>query len=105
LSASAAVCILTAAEVDVTTKPDLLTQIMTFIATIAGYLGQWIVQLVQKILPSAADLPLLKEPIGYMAILTIFVILTSVTRKVAIIILAVGWVLILVRVILMAFHV
>jgi hypothetical protein len=89
----------------VTAKPDLLTQILTFISTIAGYLGMWIVQLVQKILPSATDLPTLKEPIGYMAILTIFVVLASVTRKVAIIILAVGWVLILLRVVLMAFHV
>jgi hypothetical protein len=89
----------------VTAKPDLLTQIMTFLSTIAGYLGLWIVQLVQKILPSATDLPAMKEPIGYMAILTIFVILTSVTRKVAIIILTVGWVLILLRVILMAFHI
>jgi len=89
----------------VTAKPDLLTQIFTFISTIAGYLGQWIVQLIQKILPSATDLPLLKEPIGYMAILTLFVILTSVTRKVAIIILSVGWVLILLRVVLMAFKI
>jgi hypothetical protein len=89
----------------VKSNPDLLTQIMTFLSTIAGYLGTWIVALVQKILPSATSLPDLKEPIGYMAILTIFTILASITRKVALIILAVGWVLILLRIILMAFKI
>jgi hypothetical protein len=104
--APAARCILAPAEgYLVKNNPDLLTQIMAFLSTIAGYLGTWIILLVQKILPSATNLPDLKEPIGYMAILTIFTILASITRKVALIILAVGWVLILLRIILMAFKI
>jgi hypothetical protein len=87
------------------TQPDLLTQIMGFLSTIARYIGLGIVQLVQRILPSAKGLPDLAEPIGYLAILTIFVILTSAARKVALIILLVGWALILLRLVLMAFHV
>ena len=86
------------------TKPDVLTQIFGFLSTIARYIGQGIVQLVHYILPSAADLSNLAEPIGYLALLTIFVILTSVARKVALVIVLVGWALILVRVLLMAFR-
>jgi hypothetical protein len=86
-------------------KPDLLTQILGFLSTIALYLGKGIVQLIQYILPSVKDLGMLAEPIGYLAILTIFVILTSAARKVALIILLVGWALILIRVILMALRI
>lgn len=86
-------------------KPDLLTQLMAFLSTIARYIGLGIVQLVEYILPSVKGLDVLAEPIGYLAILTGFVILTSAARKVALIILVVGWGLILVRVLLMAFHV
>jgi hypothetical protein len=86
------------------TKPDLLTQIFGFLSTIARYIGLGIVQLVQYVLPSVKDLSTLAEPIGYLALLTIFVILTSVARKVALIIVLVGWAFIVVRVLLMAFH-
>jgi hypothetical protein len=87
------------------TKPDLLTQILGFLSTIARFVGTGIVQLVQYILPSVKDIATLAEPIGYLALLTIFVILTSAARKVALIILLAGWFLILIRILLMAFRV
>ena len=87
------------------TKPDVLTQILGFLSTIARFIGMGIVQLVHYILPSVKDLSQLAEPIGYLAILTIFVILTSAAQKVALIILAVGWALIVIRILLMAFRV
>jgi hypothetical protein len=86
-------------------KTDLLTQILGFLSTIARYVGMAIVQVVRYILPSAKDLGTLAEPIGYLALLTIFVILTSAARKVALIILLVGWALIFIRILLMAFHI
>ncbi len=86
-------------------KPDVLTQIMGFLSTIARFIGMGIVQLVQYILPSVKDLSHLAEPIGYLALITLFVILTSAAQKVAMIILAVGWALIVIRIILMALHV
>jgi hypothetical protein len=85
-------------------KPDLLTQILAFLSTIARYLGMGIVRLVQYILPSVKSLDSLIEPLGFLAILTIFVILASAARKVALIVVGVGWLLILVRILLMAFH-
>ena len=82
-------------------KQDILTQIMAFAHSIAHYLGIGIVALVQKILPMAKQLSTLADPIGYLAILSIFVIITVITKRVAIVILLVGWVLIIVRIVLM----
>jgi hypothetical protein len=87
------------------TKPDVLTQILGFLSTIARFIGLGIVQLVQYILPSVKDLSQLAEPIGYLALVTLFVILTSAAQKVALIILAVGWALIVIRILLMALRV
>jgi hypothetical protein len=83
-------------------KQDTLTQIMAFAHSIAHYLGTWIVALVQKILPMTQELSTLADPIGYLAILSIFVIVTATAKKVAIVIVLVGWVLIVIRIVLMA---
>jgi hypothetical protein len=86
-------------------KPDLLTQILGFLSTFARFIGMGIVQIVRYILPSVKNLDMLAEPIGYLALLTIFVILTSAARKVALVILVAGWALIFLRIILMAFRI
>jgi hypothetical protein len=86
-------------------KPDLLTQLLGFLYSIAHYVGLGIVQLIRYVLPSARGLETMADPIGFMALLTIFVILATVVRKVALIILIAGWALIFVRVILMAFRI
>ena len=83
-------------------KQDMLTQIMAFAHSLAHYLGTWIVTLLQKILPMAKELSTLADPIGYLAILSLFVIITTVAKRVAIVIVLVGWVLIVVRIVLMA---
>jgi len=83
-------------------KQDILTQIMAFAHSIAHYLGTWIVVLVQKILPMAKELATLADPIGYLVILSLFVIITAVAKRVAIVLVVVGWVLIVVRIVLMA---
>jgi hypothetical protein len=83
-------------------QQDVLTQIMAFAYSVAHYLGTAIVIVVQRILPMADDLLTLADPIGYLAILSVFVVITATVKRVAVIILAVGWVLILLRVILMA---
>jgi hypothetical protein len=86
-------------------RQDILTQIMAFAYSAAHYLGTWIVALIQKILPMATELSTLVDPIGYLAILTVFVVITMTVKKVALIILLVGWGLIVLRVVLMAFGV
>ncbi|MBP1775968.1 MAG: hypothetical protein H6Q86_1974, partial [candidate division NC10 bacterium] len=69
---------------------------------IAHYLGTWIVALVQMILPMTKELSTLADPIGYLAILSIFVIVAATAKKVAFVIILVGWVLIILRIVLMA---
>lgn len=86
-------------------QKDLLTQLMGFVYSAAHYLGLGIVAVVQRILPSAKNLALLADPIGFIGILSLFVVLVSVARRVAIIVLVAGWALILVRIVLMAFRV
>jgi len=82
-------------------KQDILTQIMAFAHSMAHYLGTWIVALVQKILPMAKELSTLADPIGYLVILSVFVITTTLAKKVAFVIVLVGWVLIIIRIVLM----
>ncbi len=79
-----------------------LTQLMAFVYSVAHSLGIWIVALIQRILPMAKGLPTLVDPIGYLAILSIFVIITAVARRVAFAILLVGWALIIIRIAVMA---
>jgi hypothetical protein len=84
-------------------KPDLLTQLMGFLYSGAHYIGVALVGVIRSILPQAGNLDQVVDPVGFLAILTIFVVLTSVVKKVAVIVLIAGWVLILVRVVLIAF--
>ncbi len=86
-------------------KPDTLTQIFGFLYSAARYLGIGIIGAVKYILPSVKDLEVLAEPVGFLALLTLFVVLTSTVRKVAFVILVAGWALIFVRLLLMAFRI
>lgn len=80
---------------------DILTQVFAFIYSIAHYIGLGIVKLIQYILPMLKELETLADPIGFLAILTIFIIVVSIARKIAWIIVIIGWILILLRIILM----
>ena len=86
-------------------KPDLLTQIFGFLSTFARFIGQAVVDVVHYILPSVKPVDALAEPIGYLALLTLFVILVSAARRVALVILVAGWALIFIRLLLMAFQI
>ena len=73
---------------------------LQFIYTLAHAAGNGIVNLVQRIVPQA-EIPVdLVDPIGFLAVLTVFVLLTGLARKIAWIIVIAGWVLIGVRVVL-----
>jgi hypothetical protein len=84
---------------------DTLTQVMGPIYSAAHYLGLFVVSLVKRILPMVENLDSLADPVGFLAILTILVILTATIKKVAFIIVLVGWGLILIRILLMAFKI
>lgn len=82
------------------TGPDVLVQILQFVYTIAHSIGQGVVGLIQRILPQANIPGDLVDPIGFLSVLTVFVVLAGVARKIAWLIVVVGWLLIVVRVVL-----
>jgi len=78
--------------------PDPLQQILQFTYTVAHALGLAVIGAVQRILPQATIPPDLVDPVGFLAVLTVFVLLAGVARRLAWIIVVVGWVLIGVRI-------
>lgn len=81
---------------------DILTQLMAFTYSLAHYIGQVIITGILYIFPTAKGLQTLADPVGYLSVLTLFVILTATLKKVGIIVLLAGWALILIRIVLMA---
>ncbi|MGB8216884.1 MAG: hypothetical protein WCE94_06235 [Candidatus Methanoperedens sp.] len=76
---------------------DILTSVLAFIYTIGHWIGEKIVGLIQSvagiIIPQS-----IVDAIGMLVILTIFLAIAEVAKKAIWIIVAVGWVLIIVRI-------
>ncbi len=79
---------------------DILDQILAFIYSLGHLIGEGIVRLVTTILPALEFPTDLVDPIGLLAILTIFLAVAAIAKKLVWIVLIIGWVLILVRLIL-----
>lgn len=77
---------------------NLPSKVLQFLSTIAHALGQAMVATIQRVVPQAQIPSDLVDPIGFLAVLTLFVILAGVARRIAWIIVAVGWLLIGVRI-------
>ncbi|MCZ7380592.1 MAG: hypothetical protein O8C64_03330 [Candidatus Methanoperedens sp.] len=76
---------------------DILTNVLAFIYTIGHWIGEKIVGLIQSvagiIIPQS-----IVDAIGMLVILTIFLAIAEVAKKAIWIVVAVGWVLIIVRI-------
>ena len=84
------------------TEQSWLDQALTFISTAAHWLGQLLVGLVNTIVPYLISEELV-DPIGYLALLTIVVVLIVVfeaLRRLAYWVVGLGWLLIVLRIIL-----
>ena len=79
---------------------DLLSSLLTFLYSIAHYVGVLFVYLLGKVLPVAKVPTDLVDPLGYLVLLTAFLILVQVAKKIAWIVVIVAWALILVRLVL-----
>jgi len=90
------------ADIDIPWK-DILSAILTFLYSIAHYVGMLVVYLLGRVLPTAKVPVDLIDPIGYLALLTAFLILVQVARKLAWILVLIGWILILVRIFISLF--
>jgi hypothetical protein len=79
---------------------DILTNVLAFIYTIGHWIGEKIVGLVQSvagiIIPQS-----IVDAIGMLVILTIFLAIAEVAKKAIWIVVAVGWVLIIVRIVIL----
>jgi len=79
---------------------DMLTTILTFIYSIGHWIGEKIVGLIQSI--SGVIIPQgIIDAIGMLVILTIFLGIAEVAKKAIWIIVAVGWVLITIRILIL----
>lgn len=87
-------------ETSAMSAQEIIDQLLTFIYSLGHLIGQGIVQLVVTILPSMPVPTELIDPIGVLAILTIFLSVATVAKKLVWIVVTVGWVLIVVRLIL-----
>jgi hypothetical protein len=82
------------------TTQDIIDKILTFIYSLGHLIGQRIVKLVVTIIPSLEFPSELVDPIGVLAILTIFLAVAAIAKKLVWIVVIAGWALILVRLIL-----
>ncbi len=89
-------------DIDVPWK-EILSGLLTYLYSIAHYVGMFVVYLLGRVLPTARVPVDLVDPIGYLALLTAFLILVSVAKKIAWILVIVAWGLILVRIVIGAF--
>ncbi len=79
---------------------DLLTTILAFIYTIGHWIGEKIVQLIQSVAGIIIP-PSIVDAVGMLVILTIFLGIAEVAKKAIWIVVAIGWVLIIVRILML----
>jgi uncharacterized membrane protein YecN with MAPEG domain len=85
----------------VPTPPELpenyFDQFLSFLYTLSHWLGEFVVNLLDRFLQLQAPANLV-DPIGMLMLLTAFLIVTEVAKKVAWLILVIGWVLIVLKI-------
>jgi hypothetical protein len=79
---------------------EILAKILQFIHTIASWIGGLIASVIHSILPSVTIPDDLVQAIGLMAILTIFLLIMQIAKKLTWIVVVVGWMLIIARIVI-----
>lgn len=78
--------------------PDgYLEQLLSFTYTLATWLGELVVKLLEVFLPLQTPRDLV-DPIGFLALLTIFLIVVQIAKKLTWLIVVVGWIFVAVRI-------
>jgi hypothetical protein len=83
----------------------ILHNVLTFIYFLAHQTGLWIIKLIQSIIPNAAFLDNLVDPLGFLVILTVFMLLVGmdVARKIVWIVVCAAWILLFIRILMILF--
>lgn len=74
-----------------------IDQLLTFIYTFAHWAGELLVALLNTLLPLRTPESLI-NPIGFLALLTVFLVVAEVAKKITWLIVVVGWLLIVIRI-------
>jgi len=90
-----------------TTNPNSLSavlhKLLTFIYFLGHQAGLAVIKLIQYIVPSAQFPESVIDALGLLIILTLFMFLVSVAKKIAWVIVCVGWILLLIRILIIIF--
>jgi hypothetical protein len=81
----------------------ILHNILTFIYFLPHQIGLWIIKVLQQIFPRLIFPDSLIDPLGFLIILTLFMFLVGVAKKIAWIIVCVGWILLFIRILMIIF--
>lgn len=86
---------------------EILHNILTFMYFLAHQSGVWIIKIIQSIFPSAAFLDNLVDPLGFLVILTVFMLLVGVdvARKIVWIVVCAAWILLFIRILMIIFKI
>ncbi len=90
-------------ETTTKTVNAVLHDVLTFIYFLAHQIGLGIIKVVQSIFPGIVFPGNLIDPLGFLIILTVFVLLVSVAKKIAWILIVAGWILLLIRILMVIF--
>jgi hypothetical protein len=88
-----------------TTLNEILHKLLTFIYFIAHQIGLWIIRGLQTIFSRKVFPDSIIDPLGFLIILTLFVLLVGISKRIAWIIITIGWILLLIRIILSIFQI
>ncbi len=81
----------------------ILDKILTFIYFLAHQIGLGIVKVLQPLFPHTTLPASIIDPLGFLIVLTLFVLLVGIAKKVAWIIIVLGWILLFIRILMIIF--
>ena len=82
---------------------EVLHKILTFIYFLAHQIGVGIIKLLQPLFPRNIFPDSLVDPLGFLIILTLFMFLVGIAKKIAWIIVCAAWILLLIRILMIIF--
>ena len=87
------------------TVSDILQTILTFIYFLAHQIGLGIAKLIQAIFTRITFPVSIIDSLGFLIILTLFIFLVSVSKRIAWIIVGIGWILLFIAILMIIFKV
>ena len=88
------------------TGSDVGSQLLSFLDSLANLIGTGLAKLINLVLPGSVA-PELVKPLGYLGLLTLTLLLFGLleaARRVIWLVVGIGWILMLARILIQAFH-